>query len=98
MKKKLFKKDSSRLTKDSNKNSLFTYKNEQEKKDDSISFSSEDIEEKMNRLIQLKKLEKKNLIKNIPSFETKNKILMRKEEKVGKMFGYIEKIIYFCSR
>ena len=74
MKKKLFKKDSSRLTKDSNKNSLFTYKNEHEKKDDSISFSSEDIEEKMNRLIQLKKLEKKNLIKNIPSFETKNKI------------------------
>ena len=59
MKKKLFKKDSSRLTKDSNKNSLFTDKNEQEKKEDSISFSSEDIEEKMNRLIQLKKLEKK---------------------------------------
>ena len=48
MKKNLFKKDSSKLTKDSNKNSIFMYKNEQEK-DDSISIDSETIEEKMNR-------------------------------------------------
>ena len=58
MKKNLFKKDSSKLTKDSNKNSIFMYKNEQEK-DDSISIDSETIEEKMNRLMQLKKLQKK---------------------------------------
>ena len=74
MKKNLFKIDSSKFTKDSNKNSIFNYKNEQEKKEDSISFSSETIEEKMNRLIQLKKLEKKNLIQNPLSSETKSKI------------------------
>ena len=73
MKKNWPKKDLSKLTKETNKNSIFSFERDQEKKDNSISFSSEDIEDKMNRLIQLKKLEKKKLIENT-SPETKNKI------------------------
>ena len=73
MKKNWAKKDLSKLTKETNKNSIFSFERDQEKKDNSISFSSEDIEDKMNRLIQLKKLEKKNLIENSSS-KAKNKI------------------------
>ena len=73
MKKNWAKKDLSKLTKETNKNSIFSFEKDQEKKDNSISFSSEDIEDKMNRLIQLKKLENKNLIQNTSS-EAKNKI------------------------
>ena len=56
MKKNWPKKDLSKLSKELNKKSIFS---EQTKKDDSISISSEDVEEKLNRLIQIKKMEKK---------------------------------------
>ena len=95
MKKNLFKKDSSKLTKDSNKNSIFMYKNEQEK-DDSISIDSETIEEKMNRLMQLKKLQKKNLIET-PLSESQNKIessiITKSKQKANNIQSNINNII-----
>jgi hypothetical protein len=50
------------FSKDINKNHLFTYKSSKEldkEDDDSISKSSENIDDKLNRLINLKKNEKK---------------------------------------
>ncbi len=95
MKKNLFKKDSSKLTKDSNKNSIFMYKNEQEK-DDSISIDSETIEEKMNILMQLKKLQKKNLIET-PLSESQNKIessiITKSKQKANNIQSNINNII-----
>ena len=72
MKKNWPKKDLSKLSKELNKKSIFS---EQTKKDDSISISSEDVEEKLNRLIQIKKMEKNNLNqKPPPKLQTKNEI------------------------
>ena len=72
MKKNWPKKDLSKLSKELNKKSIFS---EQTKKDDSISISSEDVEEKLNRLIQIKKMEKNNLNqKPPPKPQTKNEI------------------------
>ena len=72
MKKNWPKKDLSKLSKELNKKSIFS---EQTKKDDSISLSSEDVEEKLNRLIQIKKMEKNNLNqKPPPKLQTKNEI------------------------
>ena len=83
-KKSRAKKELAKLTKiSSNTSSNLISEIETEKKDDSISLSSEGIEEKMNRLINLKKMEKNN-IKIEPSYTTKNKIesnLIKKEEK-----------------
>ena len=53
------KKELSKLTKSSMTKSIFSSsENDNEKNDDSISMSSEGIEEKLNRLMKLKKLEK----------------------------------------
>ena len=53
------KKELSKLTKSSMTKSIFSSsENDNEKNDDSISVSSEGIEEKLNRLMKLKKLEK----------------------------------------
>ena len=73
MKKNRIKKELSKLTKSSNTKSIFISETESEKKDDSLSISSEGIEEKMNRLILQKKLEKNGIIpESLP--KTKNKI------------------------
>ena len=56
------------FSKDINKNHLFTYKSSKEldkEDDDSISKSSENIDDKLNRLINLKKNEKKNKAINL---------------------------------
>jgi len=82
MKKNRPKKELSKLTKSSATKSIFSSsENDNEKNDeDSISKSSEGIEEQMNRLIRLKKLEKNNNIPKEPLINTKPKIESNKIE------------------
>ena len=85
MKKNRVKKELSKLSKGlSSSKTNYNLDSESEKKDDSISLSSEGIEEKMNRLINLKKMEKNNIKPNsklmLQFEETKNE---KKEEKKG---------------
>ena len=85
MKKNRVKKELSKLSKGlSSSKTNYNLDSESEKKDDSISLSSEGIEEKMNRLINLKKMEKNNIKPNsklmLQFEETKEE---KKEEKKG---------------
>ena len=85
MKKNRVKKELSKLSKGlSSSKTNYNLDSESEKKDDSISLSSEGIEEKMNRLINLKKMEKNNIKPNsklmLQFEETKDE---KKEEKKG---------------
>ena len=69
------KKELSKLTKSSMTKSIFSSsENDNEKNDDSISMSSEGIEEKLNRLMKMKKLEKNKNISQEPLININPKI------------------------
>jgi hypothetical protein len=99
-KNRIIKKELSKLTKSSNTKSIFISDIESEKKDDddsiSISISSEGIEEKMNRLVLQKKLEKKGIIpESIPKTKNKKESNIINETKTKKSK---EPIIYKISK